>query len=113
MTALTKNNNRDWFQANRNLYDDARSEFEILVNFLIPQIASFDSAVAGLEAKRTIFRIYRDIRFSKDKTPYKTYFGAYMAPGGRKSVYAGYYLHLEPGNCLLAGGSYRPQGEYL
>jgi uncharacterized protein (TIGR02453 family) len=60
-----------------------------------------------------VFRIYRDVRFSKDKAPYKTNFGAYLVPGGRKSPLAGYYLQLEPGNCFLAGGSYSPPPEVL
>jgi uncharacterized protein (TIGR02453 family) len=111
--ALKENNNRDWFQANKQLYELAKKEVEDFVNYLIPQINTFDPAVGHLEAKKTLFRIYRDVRFSKDKTPYKTYFGAYIAPGGRKSVYAGYYLHIEPDGCFLAGGSHCPQGEHL
>jgi len=65
------------------------------------------------EAKDTIFRIYRDVRFSKDKSPYKVAMGANMAPGGRKSVLAGHYFHIEPGNSFLAGGSYCPPSEQL
>lgn len=110
---LKENNNRDWFQANKNLFDTAKKEVEDFVNYLIPQIAGFDPAIGNLEAKKTMFRIYRDVRFSKDKTPYKTYFGSYIAPGGRKSVYAGYYLHIEPGAAFLAGGSHCPLGEHL
>ncbi len=110
---LKENNNRDWFQANKNLYEDARSDFEQFVEFLIPVIQSFDPRIGNLLAKQTMFRIYRDVRFSKDKTPYKTYFGSYIAPGGRKSIQCGYYMHIEPGNCFLAGGAHRPQGEHL
>ncbi len=110
---LRKNNNRDWFGFHKNRYEDARTDVEHFVDFLIPAIHEFDPRISQLTAKQCMFRIYRDIRFSKDKTPYKTYFGAYIAPGGRKSVLCGYYLHLEPGNCLLAGGAYHPSGEYL
>jgi len=110
---LKENNNRDWFQDYKKLFEVAKEEVEDFVNHLIPQINTFDSAIGNLEAKKTMFRIYRDVRFSKDKTPYKTFFGAYMAPGGRKSIYAGYYLHIEPGGSFLAGGSHRPQGDNL
>ncbi|RLD38672.1 MAG: DUF2461 domain-containing protein [Bacteroidetes bacterium] len=110
---LKENNNRDWFHENKKLFEVAKEEVEDFVNHLIPQINTFDPAIGNLEAKKTMFRIYRDVRFSKDKTPYKTFFGAYMAPGGRKSIYAGYYLHIEPGGSFLAGGSHRPQGENL
>jgi len=113
LNVLKENNNRDWFQDYKKLYEVAREEVEDFVNYLIPQINIFDPAIGNLEAKKTMFRIYRDVRFSKDKTPYKTFFGAYIAPGGRKSIYAGYYLHIEPGGCFLAGGSHCPQAENL
>jgi len=110
---LKENNNREWFQANKNLYEEARSDYEQFAESLIPVIQSFEPRITNLTVKETMFRIYRDVRFSKDKTPYKTYFGSYIAPGGRKSIYCGYYMHIEPGNCFLAGGAYRPQSEYL
>ena len=110
---LRENNDRDWFHAHKDKYEDARRDVEDLAEFLIPAIRDFDPRIGNLTAKQCMFRIYRDIRFSKDKTPYKTYFGTYIAPGGRKSPLCGYYLHLEPGNYLLAGGAYHPKGEYL
>ena len=110
---LKENNNREWFQANKNLYEEARSDFEYFAESLIPVVQSFEPRITNLAVKETMFRIYRDVRFSKDKTPYKTYFGSYIAPGGRKSIYCGYYMHIEPGNCFLAGGAYSPQSEYL
>ncbi len=114
LTALKSNNNRDWFQENRDQYESARSQVvDFLDSVFIPQIVLFDGAIAGLSAKQCLFRIYRDVRFSKDKTPYKTYFGSYVAPGGRKSLFSGYYLHLEPDNCFIAGGAYCPKGVYL
>jgi uncharacterized protein (TIGR02453 family) len=111
--SLKENNNRDWFINNKLLYEDARLDFEQLIEALIPAIQGFDQRITYLTAKQTTFRIYRDIRFSKDKSPYKTYFGSYIAPEGRKSIYCGYYLHIEPGNSMLAGGAYHPQGEQL
>ena len=113
LNKLRENNNREWFRAHKNDYEAARRDVEQLVSFLIPAIREFDPRIGNLTAGQCMFRIYRDIRFSKDKTPYKTYFGSYMAPGGRKSPLCGYYLHLEPGNYLLAGGAYHPVGENL
>ncbi len=110
---LIESNNREWFNENKMLYEDARKIIVVFVESLIEEISLFDKAVLGLEAKNTIFRIYRDVRFSKDKTPYKTAFGSYIAPGGRKSAKAGYYLHIEPGNSFLAGGMHSPPKEQL
>ena len=110
---LKENNNRDWFNENKSLYEDAKLDFEHLVDTLIPLIQNIDPRIVNLTSKQTTFRIYRDIRFSKDKTPYKPYFGSYIAPGGRKSIYCGYYLHIGPGESMLAGGAYHPQGLQL
>ncbi|MDD5569551.1 MAG: DUF2461 domain-containing protein [Bacteroidales bacterium] len=110
---LTSNNNKDWFHANKNRYDELKKEFESFLNLLIPSISKFDERVKYITAKDCIFRIYRDIRFSKDKTPYKTNFGAYIACGGRKSRFAGYYFHIEPSSSMLAGGIYIPDAEVL
>ena len=109
LTELRQNNNREWFQANKSRYDSLRKGFIDEVQQLIDRIALFDPEIAGLEAKDCLFRIYRDIRFSPDKTPYKIHFAAYMAScGGRGSERAGYYIHLEPGGCLLSGGVWCP-----
>lgn len=110
---LAVNNNREWFQAHKERFDALRNGYLQQVQELINRIALFDPELAGLEAKDCVFRIYRDIRFSPNKVPYKTYLGAYMAKGGRKSEYAGYYLHLEPGNSLLSGGIYMPPNDLL
>lgn len=93
---LHEHNNRPWFQANRGLYDDAMLTFNAFVDDLIAGIASFDPSVAHLTAKDCTYRIYRDVRFSPNKMPYKTHFAAYICAGGRKSPYAGYYFHVEP-----------------
>ena len=113
LNQLKENNNRDWFKANNKYYEEARSEFKSIVENLIPALAVSNPLLANLEAKDTIFRIYRDVRFSKDKSPYKIGMGAIIAPSGRKSLYAGHYLHIEPGNSFLAGGSYSPPTERL
>ena len=110
---LKANNNREWFQANKRLYDDAKGEFEQLIAMLIPVVRGIDSGVDVVSPKECLFRIFRDVRFSKDKSPYKTNFGAFIAKGGRKSPYAGYYLHIEPGASFVGGGAYMPESQYL
>ncbi|MDR2913600.1 MAG: DUF2461 domain-containing protein [Tannerella sp.] len=111
---LRENNNREWFKANKERYDALHKEYVGIVQQLIDRIATFDPEIAGLDAKSCVYRIYRDIRFSNDKTPYKTHFGAYMTGfGGRTSPYGGYYLHLEPGNSLVSGGVWCPDPKML
>ena len=101
-------------QDNKSEYLNQKQEFIELVQATIVGLSGFDQNLIGLEPKNCIFRINRDIRFSKDKTLYKTHFGAYMAAGGRKSMLPGYYLHLEPGNkSILAAGLYRPGSDLL
>jgi len=114
LKGLRENNDREWFKANKNRYDALHKEHTGIVRQLIEHIAVFDSEIAGLDAKSCIYRIYRDIRFSNDKTPYKTHFGAYMTGfGGRTSSYGGYYLHLEPGNSFVSGGVWQPEPKIL
>lgn len=111
---LEKNNNRDWFQANKQRFDAAQDNVTALAGYLIGQIGKFDPAVASVDPKSCVFRIYRDIRFSKDKSPYKTNLGAYISPGGRKSMQPGYYMHVQPGECFIAAGKHMPDaGELL
>ena len=110
---LKKNNNRDWFQANRARYDEAREEFLEFVGNLIHEIQVFDPSVGSLAPKNAVFRINRDIRFSRDKSPYKTNFGAFIVPGGKKSGHAGYYFHLDPEGSFAGGGVYQPMPEIL
>jgi uncharacterized protein (TIGR02453 family) len=110
--ALKRNNNRDWFQAHRAEYEAARTQFESYVAALIGELSRTES-LAGLSPQDCIFRLNRDLRFTKDKTPYKPYLSAYIAPGGRKSRRMGYYIHLEPGNCMLAGGLHEPEPQQL
>lgn len=107
---LDKNNNRDWFQANKKAFDAAQDNMTAFAGYLIGEIGKFDSTVASIDPTSCVFRIYRDVRFSKDKSPYKTNLGAYISPGGRKSMQPGYYFHLEPGKSFVAGGKHIPDG---
>ena len=108
LTDLHQNNTRDWYHANKDRYKDAIGNFEDLVAILLHTITGFDESVMGVEPKDCLFRIYRDIRFSKDKTPYKTWFGAALKQGGRKQAGSGYYIHISPGQVFLAGGIWHP-----
>lgn len=110
---LEQNNTREWFHANKGWYDEAKLEMESLVNTLIPGMARFDPTVKFITAKECMFRIFRDVRFSKDKAPYKTNFGAWIAKTGRKSSGPGYYIHIQPGESFLAAGVYMPDPETL
>lgn len=111
---LAANNNREWFHANKGRYDVLKKAFGEQVQELINRISLFDPEITGLEVKDCVYRIYRDIRFSPDKRPYKIYMGAYIAKsGGRKSEYGGYYVHLEPDGCMLSGGIYMPEPALL
>jgi uncharacterized protein (TIGR02453 family) len=108
LAKLSKNNNKDWFEKNRPTYDAAKNNFIEFVTELLVVAAKFDPAIKHLEAKDCIFRINRDVRFSKNKAPYKNNFGAYISPGGRKAWDAGYYLQLQPGNSFIAAGMWQP-----
>ena len=110
---LKANNTKEWFDVNRVKYNALKKEFEDLINLAIGEIAVFDKDVLQTTAKASIFRINRDIRFSNDKAPYKTNFGAFIAKGGRKGINAGYYIHIEPGEGFLAGGIYMPSAPML
>ncbi|MDR3651334.1 MAG: DUF2461 domain-containing protein [Paludibacter sp.] len=111
---LKKNNNREWFAENKGWFEQVRMEFEELSKNLILEIAKFDEEIKHVEVKDCVFRIYRDIRFSHDKTPYKTHFGVFIAnAGGRKSQRAGYYLHLDPTGCFVSMGVWCPEPNLL
>lgn len=113
LTQLRLNNNREWFHENKARYDILRAQFVSDVERLISLLAVHDPELRNLRAQDCIYRIYRDIRFSYDKTPYKTFFSAYIARGGRKSPRAGYYLHIEPDNVALSGGIWCPEPRLL
>lgn len=104
LKSLKKNNNKPWFDANREKYIAAKDNFADFVTEVLNKMVAIDQDLKGLTAKDCTFRINRDIRFSKDKTPYKTNMGASFSRGGKKSMAAGYYFHLQPGGNSFAGG---------
>lgn len=111
---LTKNNNREWFQENKSRYETARKNYLAFLDELLESMEPFEPAAHGQKGKDLVFRIYRDVRFSNDKRPYKDHFGAYIAEGGRKSILPGYYLHLAANNnSFVAGGLWMPPADYL
>ena len=113
---LKDNNHREWFQENKPRYEAAKADFEVFIDQLIQEIGAFDPSIRHHQAKDCVFRIYRDVRFSKDKSPYKTNFGAHITAAAKKSevhTRAGYYIHIEPGASMLAGGAYMPKGPWL
>jgi uncharacterized protein (TIGR02453 family) len=123
LAGLARNNDREWFEANRAAYKSAKEEFEGVAAKVLEGIAEFDPSVRGLELKDITYRIYRDVRFSHDKSPYKTHMGAYISRGGKKAGYAGYYFHVEPegftgtyggdSGSFLTSGLYMPEGRVL
>ena len=115
LNTMKDNNNRDWFVKNQSLYSDAKGNFESFVQEIIDKIIDFEPIMKGLEVKSCVYRINRDIRFSNDKSPYKTYFGAFIVRGGKKNgdKFAGYYIHIEPGKNIIAGGAYMPPAPWL
>ena len=111
---LNENNNREWFAQNKSRYEKVKSKFEEISRLLIADISIFDNDIKNVDVKDCVFRIYRDIRFSTDKTPYKTHFGVYIASaGGRKSQRGGYYLHLDPAGSFIAVGVWCPPPNIL
>lgn len=110
---LSQNNHKEWFDAHRKEYEALRKEWLGFVGELITAFGAFDSSLLSLEPKNCVFRINRDIRFSKDKSPYKTNFGCSLNPRGKKAEFIGYYIHLDPAGCFVAGGAYGPQPDTL
>ena len=113
LKSIQKNNNKVWFDKNKPAYLSAKEDVGALVDGVIAELVKIDKTLAGLSSKDCVFRIYRDVRFSKDKRPYKTNLGASINAGGKKVMVPGYYLHLEPGKSFLAGGLWMPPGEEL
>jgi uncharacterized protein (TIGR02453 family) len=111
---LAKHNDRAWFEKNKPRYLEAKQGFEDVVAAVLKELAKFDAGLGNLDAKKLPFRIYRDVRFSKDKSPYKTNMGAGFSPNGKLVQEPGYYLHIEPGNkSFVAGGIYMPDAANL
>lgn len=110
---LQQNNNREWFHANKQWYQEIQKKWNLFCEELIREVGSFDEDIVKLTLQDCTYRIYRDTRFSNDKTPYKTHFGVFLAPGGKKSMHAGYYFHVSTGEGdtyphahMLAAGNY-------
>ena len=110
---LQKNNNREWFLSNKVKYENAKGNFLNFVELTLNQIQKFDATLIELTPKQCVFRINRDVRFSKNKDPYKTNFGASFSKGAKKVISAGYYFHLEPGASFIGGGLWMPEANEL
>lgn len=111
---LKKNNTKEWFEKNRKAYEAAKEDYSALVNSVILQFGKKDESIASLTAKECLFRINRDVRFSKNKAPYKSNMGASIIHGGKKSNLAGYYFHFEPGGkSFVGGGRYMVEPDML
>jgi uncharacterized protein (TIGR02453 family) len=114
LAELTEHNTREWFNEHKGRYESARKNYISFLDEMLQEMQQFEHAARGQKGKDLVFRIYRDVRFSNDKRPYKDHFGAYVAEGGRKSINPGYYLHLAGNNnSFLAGGLWMPPSEQL
>lgn len=113
LSELKENNHKPWFDVHNARYQGLKKNFIAFLEALIEQIVQFDSDIKGINPAKTIFRINRDVRFSKDKSPYKCNFGADISKGGKGSWFPGYYVHLEPSKTVLAGGAYMPESEQI
>ncbi|MDB5233856.1 MAG: hypothetical protein JWR44_849 [Hymenobacter sp.] len=114
LSGLAKHNERPWFQERKATYDQLRAQFEEDAEFWFRELAKLDSGLAGPAGRKSVFRIYRDVRFSNNKDPYKTHFSAYFTGSGKDIDSPGYYVQLGPnGNTLIAGGLYHPDKDQL
>ena len=121
LSALAENNNREWFTANKEWYQECNRRFVSFSAELISRLSDLDPSLAVLQPKDCIWRIYRDVRFSHNKKPYKEWFGVFVASGvpgqiktyGKKSMRGGYYVHVQPGQCMFGGGIWDPVPELL
>lgn len=113
LKAIAKNNNRGWFEKNKPTYLQAKLSFEDFLEAFHTELLTFDESLAGLNPRKQGFRIYRDVRFSKDKRPYKVNMGAGFSPHGKMDQEPGYYIHIEPGKSFIAGGLYMPDAGNL
>lgn len=113
LSSIKKNNNRPWFEKNKPVYEEIKKEMISFMEALIREASRFDPSVANADSKKSVMRIYRDIRFSKDKTPYKTNIGAGFSAGEKNFMGAGYYVHIEPGRNFIGGGIWMPMPDTL
>lgn len=110
---LKKNNSKEWFETNRTKYLTAKENYLDFVTAVLHSLKSIDPTLQDIQPKNCTFRINRDVRFSANKNPYKTNFGASFSKGGKKTACAGYYFHLEPDACFIGGGYWMPLAEDL
>jgi len=110
---LKKNNQRDWFQANKIRYESYKKDYYQLAQDFLNEMKSKDHSLDHLEVKNCVFRVNRDIRFSKDKSPYKTHMGIWLSAGTKNTNLSGYYVHIEKGASFIAGGVYSPENADL
>ncbi len=110
---LAANNNKPWFDENRKLYDAAKEEVLAFAETMISKLSAIEPGMELIPPKQCIFRINRDVRFSKNKDPYKNNMGVYFNAGGKKDVGAGYYIHIQPGNCFMGAGVWHPEKDVL
>jgi len=113
LTELKENNNKEWFASQKSRYDEIKDLLNKYVAALIEAMTEYEPDFQYLQPKDCLFRIHRDTRFANDKTPYKTNIGVYISKNGKNGGYAGYYLHIEPDKCFVAGGVYQPEKNVL
>ena len=113
LKSVAKNNNREWFEKNKPTYLEAKLSFEDFLETFHKELVKIDESLGSLNPRKMGFRIYRDVRFGKDKRPYKTNMGAGFSPHGKMEQEPGYYIHIEPGKSFIAGGIYMPNPENL
>lgn len=113
LSQLAKNNNREWFHAHQEEYVAAKDNIQEVIEELIIEVGKFDPSVRDLAPKDALFRIYRDVRFSKNKIPYKSSFGAVVSKGGKKGIGPAFYVHIEPKNTFVYSGVHHPTSEEL
>jgi len=113
LTEIEQNNNREWFASNKHRYDTIFKEMKNLAGEWIEGVKAFDPDVADNDPNKAVFRIYKDVRFSADKRPYKNNIGMAIGRGGRTAKWAGYYLHIQPGESFIAGGKWMPDSQEL
>ncbi|MBX7226094.1 MAG: DUF2461 domain-containing protein [Chitinophagales bacterium] len=113
LSELSQNNNKVWFDANKRRYESVRKQLLDFAGSWIINFGKDEPFVVGMDPKKCMFRINRDVRFSANKDPYKTNMGTYLCDGGKNSELGGYYLHIEPGKCFFGGGIYMPTAPQL
>lgn len=113
LSQISKNNNRDWYHANKDFYKEAKADFEAFTDAVIDEMRK-STDLGNITAKDSTFRIQRDVRFSKDKTPYNSHMSAYIGPQGKKTRQAGFYFRIKPdGDTVIGGGIWQADGEVL